>query len=132
MRFCQPTKKQEKGYAAWVRELPKKARAVAQRFDLWTLYKLKETGDRVILRAFADDGTLTVIVSGRFNLVMFEREVFGIRPDDLEECDLPAADEPTGTLLSREETFAKLDQLRVMVRPDLWAMGDDGKAVRKQ
>ena len=41
--------------------------------------------------------TLTVIVSGRFNYVAFERRVFGIKPEDLEECDLPRADEPLGS-----------------------------------
>ena len=131
MRFCQPTKTQEKRYRQWVRKLPKKARALAERFDIWTLYRLKSSGDRVTLHSFNDDGTITVIVSGKFNLVMFERQVFGIAPDDLEECDLPAADEPVGAALSGAETAENLDAIRVLVRPDLWTMRD-GKAVRKQ
>lgn len=131
MRFCEPTEAQEKGFRKWVRSRPKKVRAVAERFDIWTLYRLKDTGDRVTLHAFANDGTVTVIVSGRFNLVMFEREVFGINPNDLEECDLPTADEPVGAALSPKEAADSLDELRVLVRPDLWTM-EDGKAVRKQ
>jgi hypothetical protein len=130
MRFCKPTKKQQEGYAKFVRKLPKKVRKVAERFDIWTLYKLKGTGDRVTIAAFANDGTLTVIVSGKFNLLMAERKVFGIEPDELEECDLPAADEPLGAVLTNREFRDNLDAMRVLVRPDLWAM-EDGKAVRK-
>ena len=131
MRFCQPTKTQERGYRQWVRKLPAKARAHAERFDIWTLYRLKSTGDRVTLHSFNDDGTITVIVSGKFNLVMFERQVFGITPDDLKECDLPAADEPVGAALSGAEAEENLDAIRTLVRPDLWTM-QDGKAVPKQ
>lgn len=132
MRFCKPTKKQQEGYRQWVSKLPKNVRAIAERFDIWTLYRLKSSGDRVTLHSFDGDGTLTVIVSGKFNLVMFERQVFGIAPDNLEECDLPAADEPVGAALTSKEAAENLDAMRVLVRPDLWAMGDDGKAVRKQ
>lgn len=132
MRFCTPTKKQETGYRRWVRKLPEPARALAERFDPWTLYLLKSTGHRVMIQSFSDDGTMTVIVSGKFNLVLHEREVFGISADDLEECDLPAAGEQLGAALSRAEAADNLDALRVMVRPDLWTMGEDGKAMRKQ
>ena len=131
MRFCEPTQAQEDGYRQWVRKLPKKPRAIAKRFDIWTLYRLKETGHRVMLHSFADDGTVTVIVSAKFNLVLHEREVFGIPPDQLEECDLPAADEEVGAALSSEEVAENLDAMRVLIRPDLWVM-EDGKAVRKQ
>ena len=132
MRFCQPTPAQEKGYRKWVRKLPAVARALAERFDPWTLYRLKSTGSRVTIQSFADDGTMTVAVTGRFNLVTFERQVFGIAPDELEECDLPPADEPVGAALTHQEATDNLDALRVIVRPDLWTMGEDGKAVRKQ
>lgn len=127
MRFCQPTKKQEQGYRRFVSKLPAKARVVAQRFDPWTLYRLRDTGDRVIVRSFSDEGLLTVTVSGYFNLVLFERDVFGIHPSELEECDLPTVDEPVG-VTAPEMT---LDEARVVIRPDLWVM-QDGKAVRKQ
>ena len=42
--------------------------------------------------------TLKVTVSGQFNAVAFERQVFGIKPEDLEECDLPPANMPVGSL----------------------------------
>jgi hypothetical protein len=131
VRFCEPTKKQQDGYRKWVRALPKRPREIAERFDVWTLYRLKDTGDRVTIASFCDDGTLTVVVSGKFNLIDFERRVFGIPPEDLEECDLPAPDEKLGALMTSEEARDNIDALRVRARPDLWVM-EDGKAVRKQ
>jgi hypothetical protein len=97
-------------------------RAVAERFDIWTLYRLKSSGDRVMLQSFDGDGTLTVAVSGKFNLVIAERQVFGVPPDDLEECDLPAPDEKLGALMTGKEIVDNLDAMRVLVRPDLWVM----------
>ncbi len=46
--------------------------------------------------SYSENGTVTVAVSGEFNAVTFERQVFGVNPDDLDECDLPAKDEVTG------------------------------------
>ena len=63
---------------------------------------MKSTGQRVTLVSYGEDGTLRVLVSGQYNCIVFDREVFGIAADDLEECDLPGADEMTGTLLTEE------------------------------
>ena len=61
---------------------------------------LKTTGHRVYVGAFdeGEDGQVTVRVgvSGDFNLVAMERTVFGIDPDDLEECELPKDGELVG------------------------------------
>jgi hypothetical protein len=132
MRFCQPTKKLESRYLKWRSKLPKKVRKIAERFDIWALYRLKSTGDRVTIRSFANDGTVTVLVSAKYNLILSEREVFGIPADDLEECALPAADEVVGAALTTQQVAENLDAMRVLVRPDLWAMDESGKAVRKQ
>lgn len=132
MRFEQPTAEQERGWAKWVRSRPALVRATAERFDPWSLYRLKSTGDRVVVMSFSEDGTLTVAVTGRFNRVWMERKVFGVDPDDLEPCDLPGPDEVLGSVLSQDEVEDNIDTLRVMVRPDLWVMGPDGKAVRRQ
>ena len=37
-------------------------------------------------------------VTGEFNIVAFERSVFGVDPKDLEECDLPGPDDHVGSL----------------------------------
>jgi hypothetical protein len=34
---------------------------------------------------------------------MFDRGVFGIKPEDLEECDLPKPEESLGTFLTKQK-----------------------------
>lgn len=130
-RIYEPTAEQEQGWAAWVETRPPLVRDVARRFEPWSLYRLKSTGQRVTIRSIATDGTLTVNVTGQFNLISHARAVFGIDADDLEPADLPGPDEPVGEAMSQREVAENIDVLRVQVRPDLWAMGDDGVARRK-
>lgn len=65
------------------------------------LYRMKSTGQRVYVVSYFEDGTVRVAVDGRFNFVINERTVFGIRIDDLEECDLPGPDELVGCLVGQ-------------------------------
>jgi hypothetical protein len=54
-----------------------------------------------------------VTVSGEFNFVVFPRRVFGVTPEDLEECDLPEKGEPCGAVLTKKkdiEAFIKAKQ----------------------
>jgi hypothetical protein len=105
-----PTPEQQQDWDVWVSERPTAVRETLQRYDLkpWTLYRLKSTGHRVTLYSVdePEDGsapTLKVDVSVRFNVLAFARRVFGVSPDDLEECDLPNADEPLGAVLKEGE-----------------------------
>ena len=117
-RIFEPTKAQEKSFKKWVASRPAIVRVVAERFEPWSLYRLKTTGQRVQVISFGeghdDVVTLTVRVSAEFNATLFERDVFGINPDDLEPCELPGPDEPVGALLAPEEVDANLDALRAM------------------
>lgn len=75
---------------------------------------LKDSGHRVTLYSVdePEDGsppTLKVDVLGRFNLLAFDRRVFGVSPSDLEECDLPGDDEPIGAVLDLAEVSEALD-----------------------
>ena len=102
MRFKQPSKLQRKLWNQWIEERPASIQEVARRFDPWTLYRLKTTGQRVYILSFSEPGEdgkvrCRVGVSGEFNLVTFERDVTGIDPDDLVECDLPGPNETVGT-----------------------------------
>lgn len=134
-RIFEPTPKMERRWRKWVSSRPPNVRAVAERLNPWTLYRLNKTGDRATLISLTehDDGavTLTVAVTGQFNFTLFDREVFGINPADLEECDLPSESEMRGTVLTSTQVHDNIDALRVMVRPDLWTMGADGIARRK-
>jgi hypothetical protein len=102
----------EKEHALWVKELPEGARKVAEVYRHDTLYRMKDTGQRVVIAAYANNGTVTVAVLGKFNLVDFETEVFGIDPSNLEECDLPGPEETVGVLLKSEEAIKKQIQIR--------------------
>lgn len=114
MRFTQPTPEQERLWQEWLNEPGREAiREVASRFNPWTLYRLKTTGQRVYILSFSDPGEdgkvrCRIGVSGEFNLITFERDVFGVDTGDLEECDLPGPDELLGTLELPIEEIKKL------------------------
>lgn len=131
-RHYVPTKAMLRSYKRWCASRPPIVRANAERFPPWELLLMKSTGQRVFALGYNEDGTLSVAVTGTYNLVLHERQVFGIAPDDLEPCDLPPVDEPVGAILSDQQADENIDALKVLVRPDLWMMGPDGKAVRKQ
>jgi hypothetical protein len=102
-RFIGPTPEQEQVWKEWVASRPDSVRAVAERFEPWSLYRMKSTGQRVTIASIFEDGTLSVNVTGEFNCVMMDRRVFGINPDDLEPCDLPDENEIIGTALTDDQ-----------------------------
>jgi len=87
----------QKEWKEWVDGRPVKMRAMCINLSPNRLYKMKSTGHRVMIYSFSEDLTVTVLVSKIYNAVAFERKVFGVDPDDLEECKLPDADELTGS-----------------------------------
>lgn len=110
-----PTPEQRNEWESWVQSCPESVRSVANKLLPWKLYQIRQSGHRVTIHSFGEqsDGkvTCTVVVSGKFNLVAFERMVFGIDPDDLEECDLPSPDGPLGSAdLSIEQCKEILEQ----------------------
>jgi hypothetical protein len=118
VNWFDPTDEQIAGYAAWVASRPPEIRPLAEKFLPWVLYRMKSTGHRVTVYAIEEqkDGsapTLKVDVDGRFNLVAMSRRVFGIYPEDLEECDLPSPDEPVGDMhVPIEEIHAAMKKRR--------------------
>lgn len=114
-----PTAEQVAGWKAWVASLPENVRIVADRFEPWSLYRMKSTGQRVTICSFQEDQhgavTLTVNVTADYNLIVFERRVFGVHPDDLETCAWPSDDEPRGALISADEVPGAVDALRKMM-----------------
>ena len=87
------------GWDAWVASRPPVIQELCALLPPDNLYKMKSTGRRVTIVSYAEDRTVTVAVTGDYNLVALERQVFGINPDDLEECDLPGDDEPLGVVI---------------------------------
>ena len=96
------TAKEKKEWNGKVKKQPKHVRDIASKLDPWKLYRLKSTGDRVIVLGFnegEENGvTVRVEINAKYNLVPFERNVFGIDPNDIEECDLPGPNERLGDL----------------------------------
>lgn len=72
------------------------------------LYRMVSSGHRVFITDYAANGLCCVAVTGKYNLVEMERNVFGVPLDDLVECDLPDQDEPLGVLLEPQEVHAAL------------------------
>lgn len=115
--ICEVTPEMESEWLEWANTRPSEVREVALRFRPWILYQMIPTGQRVYIVSLAemedDSVTLSVMVSGDFNQVMFERKVFGVNPDDLEECDLPGLDEKVGAVLTSDEDIKKyIDKIR--------------------
>jgi hypothetical protein len=95
------TEEQKNLWEEWVSTRPKVVQDMCRRFPGDRLYKYK--GDkRVTIYSYAEDGTVTVNITGEYNLLSFSRQVFGINPEDLEECDLPLPSEVLGCLLELE------------------------------
>jgi hypothetical protein len=123
----------EDNWKLWYETRPEVIQQLARRFRPWKLYRLRSSGHRVVLYAFNEDNTLTVSVLGRFNLLKFERRVFGIPPDDLEECDLPGLDEPLGVTLTAEEQLSYINGRRAengfppLAQAELDEMSVDGQ-----
>ena len=80
----------------WVEERPEPVRSNCLKYPPDLLYRIKSTGHRVYIVSYSEDGTVTVSVGAEYNLVAFERHVFGVDPNELEECDLPGPDDRVG------------------------------------
>lgn len=87
-------------YEAWVASRPPVIQEMVKTHPPTKLYRLEDTGQRVTISGYSEDGTVKVIVEGRYNAVMFDRQVFGIPLSALTECELPEVGEPVGTALT--------------------------------
>jgi hypothetical protein len=116
-QWFDPTPENIANYAKWCADRPREVREVCKQFVPWELYKLKDTGHRVIVHAISqhkdENGdptgkiSLVVDVLGKFNFLAMERRVFGIKPEQLEPCDLPEKNELLGSLEIPIELFVK-------------------------
>lgn len=101
----------------WLKKRPPHVRAIAEKYPPNRLYRLKTTGHRVTVYSLREGKggavTMTVNITAEYNLVDFERQVFGIDPNDLEECDLPAPGEPLGCIINHPTDLKRyIKQLR--------------------
>lgn len=103
MNRYEPTDEQRAAWVSWCAERPPEIREVAERFPPWSLWLLNE--QRVYPVGYSEPDppkfpgvTLRVMVSGEYNFVMMEREVFGVDPASLTPADMPTPHEPVGSM----------------------------------
>ena len=75
---------------AWIASRPPAIQAMIRRWppDRW--YWLDPPGQYAVLISYGEDETVRVLVSGRHNKgVARDREVCGVDPNNLTECDAP-------------------------------------------
>lgn len=105
----------DEAWQEWVSGRPESVQRVCAKLPPDRLYMLKTNGHRVTIESYSEDGTMTVNVTGEYNRVIFDRSVFGIKPEDLEECDLPGEDEDNGAMLTDDNSIsAFIDMTKVL------------------
>ncbi len=115
-KIVEMTPQQEEEFAAWVSARPLVIQEMIKKAPPGRLYRDKRTRNRVTIMSYEEDGTVTVNISGEYNAIMFDRNVFGVPIDQLEECDLPTQEEKVGTVLKDpKEIDAFIDLVRPIV-----------------
>ena len=110
--IIEPTPENLEEHSKWLEELPPNEREIMEKYPPWKLYRMKSTGQRVTILSVGtfDDGIkFRVNISGKYNAILFERQVFGVDYEDLEECDLPT--EPVGALFKEQEEINEMIKL---------------------
>ena len=110
---------QLKGWEAWIATRPPVIQEMARRWPPNVLYRLDQ--HRVSVISYNEAGTVTVEVSGKYNRVLFGRNVFGVDPQKLIECELPPKDEDVGDT-AREAGYSEKDIQEILI-PDLKRRG---------
>ncbi len=76
----------------WYNGRPDVIKAMIDKTPINRLYRLKTTGQIVFIFSYKECGTVTVTVPAEYNFPhLTTYNVFGINPDDLEECELSDA-----------------------------------------
>lgn len=124
--IVEPTEELQSMFEEWIagEDMTDEIKAIARKYPPWNLYRLKTTDQKVRTISFSDNGTVRVLVSNKYNFDPTNTEVYGIDPNDLEECDIPektydwVVNEQTGmiSLRSNDPNF-KINKY-VQVFPD--------------
>lgn len=87
----------EEAWQEWLATRPLGIQNLARRFPPNYLYRLDPPGQNVLVKSYSENDTLTVFVLQEHNpdqLLLMDREVFGIKPDDLTQLSLLPGGEP--------------------------------------
>jgi hypothetical protein len=103
----------EEEYLKWANSRPPVVKKLALKFRPHILYKIKSSGHYGWVYAISEEGTLTIGISSEFNKgLMFNRTVFGIPPEDLEEATELPKGTPEPVLKTADEIQTYLGMLR--------------------
>lgn len=106
------TDEQQKSWDDWVATRPEIIQRMARKHPPDRLYQMGK--NRVTLHSYNEDGTVCVNVTGQYNRVVFSRQVFDVKPDDLVECDLPGPDEDLGDT-AEEAGYSDADIKNILI-----------------
>lgn len=96
MAAYEPTPEERASWEEWLASAPERVRAVAAKFKPWRPYRLMPHGTIVVIHCVDEPEderepiTIQVDVTSELNeSVTFDRRVFGVLPEDLEEWPGP-------------------------------------------
>lgn len=95
------TPKDKLEWGLWLRERPQVIKDMAEKLPPNRLYLYKPTGQIGTLMSYAENGTVRAAFSNDLNFQVSTpggRQVFGLSPDDFEECDYPPVDKLVGPM----------------------------------
>lgn len=110
----QMTEEQQKEWNDWVETRPEVVKKIAKKIFPNRLYRMSSSGHRCTLYSISEDGTVTVNITGEYNRILFGRQVFGVDPDTLVECDLPDKDEDLGDT-AQEAGYSQEDIENILI-----------------
>jgi hypothetical protein len=100
----------------WAESCPPVIQELLTRVKPNRLYLNKPTQQRGYAVAWNENGTVTLAFIGKYNgpdVLDFDRNVFGLTPEELEECDLPSPDEQLGARLTDpKDILSHINDLR--------------------
>ena len=91
----------------WYDTRPPIIKDLIDKYPPWILYQFEY--NRVFVCGWNEEGTVHLAVTGQFNRITHERQVFDADPTDLIECDLPDKGELVGFALSHDEVMECCD-----------------------
>ena len=111
-KIMEYTAEQQTEFDEWVASKPPLIQEMIKKCPPNLLYMNRQSGHRMTIVSYSENGTVTAAVTGEYNQCAFERNVFGIPLVDLEECDLPIG--PVGAVLTDQKD---IDNFIKAVRP---------------
>jgi hypothetical protein len=94
VRLVELTVERQREWDAWIQSRPPIIQEMVTKTPPGRLYRYRSTGQRGMIYSYTEDGCVTVIFPQEYNPWQNEnRQVHGIDPQFLQECDFPTAEQ---------------------------------------